>query len=106
MVLTGVKKINPEDLRTYTKQIHAYDRYVYAEIVYNDPDTERHFMSGHPMWIVCNSKRFGSFWSSKPTEQDFIDAHAWCDEQLELLNKYGTVKVTWCKMVHENLSIK
>lgn len=78
--------------RTYAKQIHVYGSNVYAEIIYQDKETEYdHLLK---LWYLTMSKTFGSAFRGSPREKDYIKAHKWADEQLELLNKYGTKKLS------------
>lgn len=89
-MLIGNNKVN-DDSKTYTKQIHVYSGKIYAEIIYQDKETEYNYAS--KLWCISLSKEFGSNWSSSVKEKDLIKAHNWADEQLILLNKYAINKL-------------
>lgn len=97
----------PTNSRTYTKQIHAYGSNVIAEILYQDPKTDRGQGLLNDLWYATNHKYFkpDNKWYEKspdsPTEKQFQDAHKWADEQLDLLLKYGTVKVQRAEYLSE-----
>jgi len=39
-------------------------------------------------------KSFGSIWQIAPTEKNWIEANKWVDNQLKMIEKYGTGIVT------------
>lgn len=87
-IYTGTKE-NSE----YSAQITPYQGYVYAEIISSKKNKDK-FNDSSGLWLAVMSKRFGSRWRSAPREEDWIKANDWINEQLELINKYGTVVVT------------
>lgn len=97
-MLLNTNKIN-DNSKTYQKQIHVYDGRVYAEIIYQDNKTD---YDEYDLWYCSLHKSFGSFFvSSTVREKDLIAAHKWADEQLELLNKYTTTKLSKCNYIIE-----
>ena len=85
---TGLKE-NSE----YSAQITPYGNKVNAEIIRRDKD-KGFYDPKSDIWLTVLNKSFGSFWNSEPTEEDWAEANAWVEQQLKLIEKYGTVMVT------------
>lgn len=85
---TGLKK-NSE----YSAQITPYCGNVNAEIIRRDID-KGFYEHKLGLWLTVCDKSFGSRWRSAPTEKDWQNATKWVEEQLSLIEKYGTVMVT------------
>jgi hypothetical protein len=85
---TGLKE-NSE----YTAQITPYRNKVHAEIISKKKSRGYYdkFIDAH---ITIMDKTFGGFFSRYPKEKDYTDANKWVEEQLSLINSYGTVIVT------------
>jgi len=76
--------------KEYSFQITPYHGNVHAEILCNNKSFKY-----EGLWILSMYKSFGSFWGrSAPREKDYINAQKWVDEQVSLLEKYGTVVIT------------
>ena len=84
----------------YSAQITPHGGYVYAEIISSKKNKDK-FNDSSRLWLAVMSKRFGSRWRSAPTESDWIKARDWINEQLGLINKYGTVVVTKPEHIRE-----
>lgn len=95
-IMTSLKV---EENRTYTKQVSAYNGYVQAEIIYSDKETDYDY--GGKLWYCSLRKTFGSTFRAAPREKDYIAANKWADEQLELLQKYCTVKVKKSECIYD-----
>lgn len=91
--------LNVEPKKTYMKQISVYGSKVHIEIIYTDKKTD--WNRSVDLWYCSMRKEFGSMWRSEPNEKDYQDAHKWADEQLNLLEKYGTVKVKQAEYIYE-----
>ncbi len=85
---TGLKE-NSE----YSAQITPYQGKVNAEIIRRDKD-KGFYDYKLDLWLTVLDKSFGSMWRKTPTEKYWQDANKWVNEQLELIEKYGTVMVT------------
>jgi len=85
---TGLKE-NSE----YSAQITPYGGKVNAEIIRRDRD-KGFYEHKLGLWLTVCDKSFGSMWRSAPTEKDWQAATKWVEEQLNLIEKYGTVMVT------------
>lgn len=96
-------KIEPTN--TYAKQISAYNGYVHAEIIYTNEETDVDYSLGRGFWYCSLRKSFGSAFRSAPREKDYISANKWADEQLELLQKYCTVKVKKSQCISDLIKI-
>lgn len=90
--MTLTENMINDNSRIYTKQIHVYNGIVYAEIIYQDKKTEYEYQSD--LWYCSLHKSFGSIWNKSVKEKDLVNAHKWADNQLELLNKYATKKLS------------
>lgn len=85
----------------YSAQITPYGGRVNAEIICksNDKGFHEHRLN---LWLTVCDKSFGKWWRrSAPTEQDWKDATEWVEEQLRLIEKYGTVIITKPKYLRE-----
>jgi hypothetical protein len=79
--------------KLYTKQIHVYSGKVYAEIIYQNKETE--WDRATKIWVCSLHKSFGPYFiGDSVREKDLIAAHKWADEQLALINKYCTNKLS------------
>lgn len=83
MMLTSLK----DKSKLYSYQIDMYGGKLSVQIMcsssyYRDSDTR--------LWISIADKTFGSMWQKTPTEQNWIDARSWGDEQLRIIEQYGT----------------
>jgi len=82
-----------EENSEYSAQITPYHGKVNAEIISRDKD-KGFYDSELDLWLTVMDKSFGSIWQSQPTEKDWKKATKWVNEQLEMIEKYGTVMVT------------
>jgi len=85
---TGLKE-NSE----YSAQITPYHGKVNAEIIRKDKETG-FYSNKIDCWLTVMDKEFGSMWHKSPREKDWVAATKWVEEQLALIEKYGTVMVT------------
>lgn len=76
----------------YSAQITPFSGKVNAEIIRRDKD-KGFYNSEIDCWLTVLDKSFGSMWRNAPTEKDWKDANKWINEQLDLIEKYGTVMV-------------
>lgn len=85
---TGLKE-NSE----YTAQITPYHGKVHAEIIRRDKD-KGFYDSRIDLWLTVMDKSFGSHFRSEPREIDYQRATKWVEEQLSMIEEYGTAMVT------------
>lgn len=77
----------------YSAQITPYRGKVYAEIIRRDRN-KGFYEHTLGLWLTVSDKSFGSMFRSAPTEKDWQKATDWVEQQLNLIEKYGTVMVT------------
>lgn len=73
--------------KLYSYQISVWNGKLSVQLMcsssyYRDPSIR--------LWHSIADKSFGSMWQKTPTEQDWINARSWGDEQLRIIEKYGT----------------
>ena len=99
-MLLATNKVN-NNSKTYTKQISTYNGIVYAEIIYQDEDTD--YKKGSNFWYCSAHKNFsGGMFNRDAREIDWINAHKWADSQLALMDKYGTKKECKSNNIYES----
>lgn len=80
----------------YTAQIHPLGGKVMVEIICKDLYDQK-----LDLYLCVCHKSFGSIWNSAPSQKDWQKANAWVNQQLDLIQKYGTVIVTKPQYLHD-----
>lgn len=84
----------------YTAQISPYNGKVYVEILHHNKETG-FYSTSMKLWGCSLRKSFGSIFNSAPTKKNWIDAKKWANEQLDLIDKYGTVLIQRPKYIND-----
>lgn len=86
----GYKSI--KDDREYTVQITPFRGVVSADIISRRKCYTDDRLPG--LYLTIMTKGFGSWWRSAPRESDWLRAKKWAEQQLDLIERHGTVTVT------------
>ena len=90
------KKESVRENAEYTAQIYPYHGRIYVEILNKKYSND----SKLDLYLTIIDKSFGRSYNS-PREKDWKAAHEWMNEQMNLIDKYGTSTVRIPEVLRE-----